>query len=503
MDLKTSNKEPDKEADFFDSLEENGQELRVIPPLSLWQKFWRNIKLRIAVGVLLLLVILGGAAVYFYSSYQSSSQVLTDYVPGSTWLYMEFNFDSNQWEQLQQQAPQLASATNDFFIQQGLNQDLINLSSRIALVGSLEDDGLAWVWLLKTPQPRQLEIFLEPGTFLRQPGTQVAAVSIHPQAVKRFNYFPGRAPIIPQTDSLWFGFVMPNELANYYNDASERNIATPLLAAWLQKHDKAMPLSIINREDFIILSLGTTANTEIVWPDFVSDYDLVLSNINITKTLTQLESAVARLPLAQFFWQSIKEQSAANFVLNWHSLQNHLNQPATVAITNRQPWENFSSPSELSLDFDDYELIINLMDDTPEIEQFASDLIRHYIAYRFPSEVERSLPDDSTVYDLIIDFDQQVFTVDPERKTWQTINSPDETIGYTMWSTGKFLTVANQSEVSAIRMSGLRDTEFACGDLNGEQIYINHNLLNFIPLLQDFSEIMITSSAEGLKACLR
>jgi hypothetical protein len=117
--------------------------------------------------------------------------------------------------------------------------------------------------------------------------------------------------------------------------------------------------------------------------------------------------------------------------------------------------------------------------------------------------VARSLPDGSTAHDLIIDFDQRDFTIDPQRKNWQTISQVDEGVGYTIWSTGEFLSMVNQPVISSLRLSSLREMEFACGDMTGEQIYINRNLLNLIPLMQDFKEMMITSSASSLTACLR
>lgn len=503
MKSNITNNEPGHTTDFFDSLQDNGQNQRVVPPLSIWQKFWHNTKLRVVVGIVLLLTVVGGGASYFFYVRQSSSLVLTDYVPGSAWLYLEFNFDAQQWQQLQNEVPQLSQQANDFFIAQGLSQELINLSSRIALVGSLEGGELAWSWLLKASQPRQLEAFLEPGTYLRQPGTQVAVISTHQQAAKRFNYRPGRAPIYPDNTYLWHGFVKPDELADYFTRASERSVGTHLLVQWLQQYDQPVPLTIANQDDFILLSLGEMSESNVVWPEFISEHDLVLRNINITNAISELESAINRLPLVQFLWQSMKERSAANLALNWHTLQDQLDQPATVAITGRVDWSDYDSLQELPLNIDDYEFIVSLSENIPTTERFVTDLIRHYMAYRFPSEVERTLPDGVVVYDLIVDFKQHEFITDPLRKDWRTISYLDGQNGFAMWSTNENLTVTNQVEASALRLSNIQESEFACGNLAGEQIYIGPNLLRLLPFSQDLSDVLISASSRGLGVCLR
>jgi hypothetical protein len=503
MENNMPNRTPDQDNDFFASLQATGSDFKVQPPRGFWQRFWHNTGLRVALGVVLLLAMLAGLLAYFLYVYQSSSQTLTDYVPGAAWLYLEFNFDAQEWQELQRQAPDLAAATNDFFIRQGLSQEIIDQASRIVLVGTLDDGQLAWTWLLKTPQPRLLEPFLKPGTYLRQPGTQVAAVSLYAGAIKDFVYLPGRPAAEYQPGSLWYGFVRPAELAGYFSDKSGRNLALAFLGQKFTAYKEPLLLSISRQQDYLRLAFGKEGQATVVWPEFVSAYDLVLRNVNPAKALNSLEGVMEGQPLLQFFWQQMQERSASELGLNWFSLYKFLDRPAALALTSRSELPPPESLSDHPLKIDDYELIINLESPEAGSAEFAGSLIRGYMSRRWPGEVARTLPDGSRVYDLVVDMDQWQFTADPAKSGWQTIHAPGHGLGFTLWNSEDFLALANDPEIPSLRLSGPRETDFHCALPTSESLYLGRKVLSEIPLLQNFRDLIVSFSPDSLAFCLR
>jgi len=82
--------------DFIKALKDPSEGYKLLPPPSLWQKFWHNTRLRIGVGVLFIFIVFGSVFIFLFSYPQSSSAKLSDYVPKEAWLYVEFDLQSQK-----------------------------------------------------------------------------------------------------------------------------------------------------------------------------------------------------------------------------------------------------------------------------------------------------------------------------------------------------------------------------------------------------------------------
>lgn len=486
--------------DFFS--DHDTTELRgvVAKPVGMWQRFWRNTKLRVVLGfgviILIGIVFLG----LFLRSWQSGSTVLTDYVPGDAWLYAEFSLSPEEWRSLQEQRPHLASGVNSFFVDHGLSQQVISAASQIALASVKTDESFAWVWIVRTESPRQLEPFLLPGTFLRQPGTQIAVLSSNEEAVKEFSYRPGRSPAIPTRDVLWFGFLRPEQLADGMLIPSERFIYAYALKHYARQYTGDLLFEIsLNNNNELYLTAGNNSIDNVVWPEDDQAYSLLIRSVSAASVFDNIENVLTDIPLAHYYWQQFQEQTAESYGLNWHVLQTLFDRPVSLFINTTGRRESGDTFEDVlgSFSFSDFSLLLSgAVSDSQR--DFVDTLLLNILARQFPREKTVILADGTKATDLV---------VDPNRVEKESALG-DSSVVYLSTTEQHIvrsadidtLLISNRQEIPSL---SFMEQDFYCGVYSDESIYLNSSVIQLVPWLSDFTDMLVSHGDGSFAVCLR
>jgi len=526
--------------DWLQQLKGSIKDVKLLPPPNLWQRFWQNYNLRIfaGLGFIVLLAILVPVVLFYFD--KPDSQTLATYVPAEAWLYLEFDLQSAEWQDLVNRAPTLARDLNDFFIAQGLNQELINLSSSIALAGIIEKEELSWTWLLRTPAPRQLEVFLPFNTFLRQPGEQVAVISANQKIISKFSFKKNRYTPNSRAQDLWSGFIRPQRLAKLWSQVAEANIFMQVWRDWLSGLAIEIGFQVRLADDQLLITTHQASLAEPTQRAGRPVSDLVISQINLSQSLGWLENSLAKLPLANFYWQDFKERTAQVYQLNWHVLKTILDKPASLSLNLKQP-DLELAPQDLALiKLSDYEIILDLASPLGQAEQeFIKELIKQVVARAVPSEVDVTLPDGTTAVDLIAQPELLDFDLYEDIAGSAYLSLPEENIEVILLpQAGRFI-IANSSQLleayltrsvipstssgqALSEQSESKDLMASCGtseadlsaDLSAvasaevgalakvETAYLSDKILKNISFMQDFSHAVISLFPNSLNVCL-
>lgn len=487
--------------DFIKALKDPSEGYKLLPPPSLWQKFWHNTRLRIGVGVLFIFIVFGSVFIFLFSYPQSSSAKLSDYVPKEAWLYVEFDLQSQKWQALIEQTPGLAALLNDFFIEQGLTQPLIDGASSLALAGVLDDQNLVWVWLIRTDNPGQFETYLAPNSFMRQPGEQVVILTTNEKVIKKFNYKKNRPQVVGSEANLWSGFLRPDILAVSLSQIDEKNIFLRTLSGSLTTLPKVTNFQV-SQTDKQLLVTTTSGHVSDITQNKLQG-DLYLQGINLNKNLTKVETVLKKLPVADFFWQNFKTSVAHDYNINWIVLREIFDKPANLAVLSKNGSAGWRPGYDKVLEFGNYQIILEFKNDLSPTEiSWLRKFFQALLAKQVPAEVEVELPDGSLAYDLIMKPDEFVFSPYKDIANSSYLDIPELDMEIIMLPTKGGFILANSSEFLESYLSARQPLDLGCGSGEAEKVYLSKTAIRNIRWLSDFSQAVASFSANGFNVCL-
>lgn len=499
MNVFSKQNNPESEENtFFSDQEQEKQDFSMIPPETLWQRFWRNTVLRIVVGGFILIGI--GIAIigFVMGPWQSKSTILTDYVPASAWLYLEFDLDPTEWNQLYEQRPHLTERINNFFIEQGLSQGVINTASKLALVGLVEDNQIIWGWVVQTPQPRQLETFILPGTFLKQPGNNIAVISTNEKFVSQFSFRPGRAPSVTNRNSLWHGFIRLENILSIAQPSSEKNIYEYVLSYMVKRNLNELPIDIFWESGVLKITTNALSEIPVIWPSESRQSRIALTSTSAEGSLANFESIIAQLPLADYYWNEFKEKTVVDYGVNWHVLSQIIQRP-TAILANLSFDEKSSDSLEETLVATNVSSFSAYLSGTANESErvFINNVINAILARHNPVERKVELADGSQMYDLIVDPSQVIQENISDTETIFSI--PNISVATLYNNEGIGIRIGDSQ--SDLNKSGIE--EMHCGLEDADSLYASGEVLKQAAWLIDYDEMLISYSSGFLSICLR
>ena len=474
---------------------------KLLQPPSLWQKFWHNTRLRVGVGVLFIFIVFGLVFIFLFFSAQPTSSKLSDYVPREAWLYVEFDLQSQEWQALIEQAPGLAALLNDFFIKQGLTQGLIDGASSLALASVFDGVDVVWVWLIRTQQPRQLEIYLAANSYIRQAGEQVIVLTTSQKVIKKFNYKKSRPPVVALEENLWSGFIRPDLLAASFSQADEKNIFLRALGGTLATLPKVTNFQVSLTDQQLLVSTFSNAVSDMTAAKLKGD--IYLQAINLNKSLTRLETILENLPFADFFWQNFKTSVADKYNINWIVLRDIFDKPANLAMLSKNSAAGFRPSYNAAFEFGHYYIVLELQEDLSLTEiSWLKKFFQVLLARQVPTEEEVELPDGSIGYDLVMRPENFEFSLyqDIADSSYLAVSELDMEI--IMLPTAGGYILANSSEFLESYLSERESLDLGCGLDQTEKIYLSKNALSSTSWLSDFSQAVVSFGSNGFNVCL-
>ncbi len=478
------------------------RDISLLPPPNMWQRFWQHRRLRLVVGAFVVVSVLFlFAGALYYGFFKSSPGDIGAYVPREAWLYVEFDIQEDEWQALKEKAPLLAEKINSFLIDRGLNQQLIERSLKIGLVGIYNDeDKMDWVWILKSPDRYSLEPYMTPDTYVKYMGDDIMAFSESISSLKKIGYASAKTnPNNSQTNTLWSGYVSFGNIPREYNSSIALGTVKEILYSYARPSRKIVFSSQITNRG-IVSAVGEESrlfdDTQDVWEFalLTDKYDIVMENINIASSMRFLEQVFKKSPVTQFFIGRAKTNMREWYGSGWERIVDLFDANSTLVVDGIKEnsdigslWKSASIALNVERTFVPYEhdLILFALGNT--------------FARIFPKTVKHELPDGSIGYERVLDTSSYGF--DRDEHNVYTMKNPEHEVEIIVRPGKDMYVISNNTELfEDMATDGTKSPSGYCSEYS-EKVFLSESAIGYFPVFSDFSSMAVSMDGVKIRIC--
>lgn len=376
--------------------------------------------------ILLILLVIAAGIVYFYLKNYKVPEKLTAYLPRATGFYAEFNLkDKNLTDfkanNLRGQARFEGLITKTKFFGE-LSNYLLQETEQVAVLKFKEKDNWPVVWLVKSPNVKRLSALLPADYYSSILNNQTLAISKDRQSLKLLKEV---SPLTEHTkeqreilekfsDNNFINIYLSSEYLEYLSSQPDPIYVLVLNNLKLDLNKPAF-LGLKAANNYLVYDFQSKSSQENSQSSLDDEIKNILSNFtNENLFLTFLVPGLNDILMdwdKEIISAEKKQEWSKKYEFQWDEVEELLNIPTIIFVQSKTP--KIEKEEILTLDSYNYGLVLKTNWPAAEMLkkiELIKKVVKNILAFKYPSEKIKRLPDGTKSTELVAEPKQFKFT---------------------------------------------------------------------------------------------
>jgi len=369
----------------------------------------------------LIIIILLVVGIFFvYQKYMQPSETLSHYIPDNALYYLEIDLSDKDFRQNLNKHPEVKQYFFDYLVEKGISSNILELdkNSIIALVQINFQEQEQKIWLIENKDIYQVQTMVPNGVYFKVLDDNVAAISesleiLNDLAQKSKEDTSNNTNPVSYLNFPAHGFMTKEYFLSNNLFSQPATIPAKDLVETLDLNNIiSFGFDFENEQILFESNIGNFNQTDQSYPELFNyipslSYLFAVNSVNLSDALEQFLSNQDQTDLSDS-GLGLKEFLAKKYSFSWYRVGEILNQPALLVIHHNKD-SNMTANDLADLSNFRYSLVINNINQ--EQLEFVKQIFRNILAYEHPTSVPKTLPDNTTINELIADPNNVQFSI--------------------------------------------------------------------------------------------